>query len=79
MKLIVSAQGVTCRSTTQKSENKQVKATMPKMRARTFAVGLMNRTIQPTPQGSIPAIPLPLLQEMVETDSWPANLSNYLV
>ncbi len=50
------------------------------MRARAFAVGLLNGKIQPQPhaQGSIPAIPLPVLQKMIDTNTWLEELSNYI-
>ncbi len=52
--------------------------TLTKMSARTFAVGLLHGTIQAPPGVNIPAIPLPVLQAMAQTDTWPPNFSDFL-
>ena len=48
------------------------------MSARTFAVGLLHGTIQAPPGVNIPAVPLPVLQAMEQTDTWPPNFSDFL-
>ena len=44
-------------------------STLTKMSARTFAVGLLHGTIQAPPGVNIPAVPLPILQAMEQTDN----------
>ena len=53
-------------------------SSLTKTSARTFAVGLLHGTIQAPPGVNIPAVPLPVLQAMAETDTWPPNFSDFL-
>ena len=50
------------------------------MSARTFAVGLLHGPIQAPPGVNIPAVPLPVLQAMAQTDrhdmTWPSTFSS---
>ena len=48
-----------------------------KMSALTFAVGLINGTLQPSPEVNLPAVPVPILQEMIQTNTWPADFQKY--
>lgn len=59
-------------------ESDQVPTQVSRMSARTFAVGYLNGTIQPAPGINIPAVPLPILQTMTQTNTWPPDFSTFL-
>ena len=46
--------------------------------ARTFAADLLHGTIQAPPGVNIPAVLLPVLEAMAQTDTWPPNFSDFL-
>ena len=48
------------------------------MSVHTFAMGLLNGTIQAPPGVNIPAVPLPILQTMAQTDALPSNFPDFL-
>ena len=65
-------------TTTLESALQASASTCTKMSAHTFAVGLLHGTIQASPGVNIPAVPLPVLQAMAQTDIWPPNFSDFL-
>ena len=49
-----------------------------KMSALTFAVGMLNGMLQPSPRVNLPAVPVPILHEMIRTNLWPSDFMKYL-
>jgi len=61
------------------SASDKAAATVTKMSARAFAVGYLNGTLQPAPGVNIPAVPLPVLRTMTQTNTWPPNFFTFLL